>query len=653
MDGITSLKEAIRTVPIPGSPPPGSREGAAVGLAFLDMALRQNHIRRLTERLTLVEHRAATRTTEVDIRLSLLDNNQRESSRLFEELTSRSPAIESNKDEDGTGRSSIWVPVTRISRRSVAPIDVVDSSGAKLPRLTQYETSRLLASGLYRLLRGILSSQPESRRDTELGRFLYRLDESRWLVHAALIALLTERSGPVTELRHAPTPKTVGGHGQQYRTIAIDIFEKYGTTLLDTYVGLLDVALNDYLLVVALDAGIDDHLLSYDSPLHSGKPSPASMLRRLSQLEPNRYRVEYHTDVPASLRSYHVVAETELGVHIKTMSLTTDADEAFTRELATDLRTLANRLEAEGRRPSIERKLLELELQSALGRLAELSRTRRWEADQAGMTIAVDRLPATDLLAWASSSGEAVQNEDGQVRGSLLRHPNVTSGTLKAASEEILSEQLGSDYSLENDPAASRAHAYWRRASPHLSSEGHTSIRCVVTLSDATGTRPRSVIAYVVAVVLTIYATGCFLHRSPWPYPGFVRHQPLAAFQADAVVAVLLLVPGFLYTRLDLPASHTVIGHLRAMSRHVAQLCIGSAVLLAAGVAAGLTNSALRLLMAVCTLVPILSAAPLLLRLPKRRTAPYLGAPSWLRPSKIPDRAMSADATFYSSGADQ
>jgi hypothetical protein len=107
-------------------------------------------------------------------------------------------------------------------------------------------------------------------------------------VHAALIALLTERSGPVTELRHAPTPKTVGGHGQQYRTMAIDIFEKYGTTLLDTYVGLLDVALNDYLLVVALDAATDDHLLSYDSPLHSGKPSPASMLRRLSQLEPNR-----------------------------------------------------------------------------------------------------------------------------------------------------------------------------------------------------------------------------------------------------------------------------------------------------------------------------------------------------------------------------
>jgi hypothetical protein len=619
------------------------------------MALRQNHIRRLTERLTLVEHRAATRTTEVDIRLSLLDSGQRDASRLFEELTSRSPAAKPKQGDDAGGPSSIWVPVTRIPRRSVAPIDVLDSSGAKLPRLTQYETSRLLASGLYRLLRGILSSHPDARRDLPLGQFLYRLDESRWLVHAALIALLTERSGPVRELRHKPTPETVGGHGQQYRTIAIKIFEQYGDTLLDTYVGLLDVALNDYLLVVALAAEADDHLLSYDSPLHSDRPpSPASTLRRLEQLEPNRYRVEYRTHVPASLRSYHLVAETELGVHIKSMSLTTDSDEESTRELAADLRTLADRLEAERRTPSIERKLLELELQSALGRLAELSRTRRWDADQAGMAIAVNRLRATDRLAWASASGEAVQNEDGEVRGSLLRHPYVTSANLKAASSEIVAEDLGSDYSLENDPAASRAHAYWRRASPHLSSEGHTSIRCVVTLSDATGTRPRSVIAYVVAVLLTIYVTGCFLHRSPWPYPGFVRYQPLKTFQADAVVAVLLLVPGFLYTRLDLPASHTVIGHLRAMSRHVAQLCIGSAVLLAAGVAAGLTDAALRRLLAVSTLIPILAAASLLWRRSqRRRTAPYLGAPSWLRPSAVPDRAVPADATFSSSGSDR
>ena len=58
MDGMESLKEAILTVPIPGAPPRLSTDGAAVGLAFLDTVIRQNHVRRLTERLTLVEHRA-------------------------------------------------------------------------------------------------------------------------------------------------------------------------------------------------------------------------------------------------------------------------------------------------------------------------------------------------------------------------------------------------------------------------------------------------------------------------------------------------------------------------------------------------------------------------------------------------------------------
>ena len=52
----------------------------------------------------------------------------------------------------------MWVPIARILRRTAEPIDVRDSSGQKVPRLTQYETSRLLASGLYRLLRGFNQS---------------------------------------------------------------------------------------------------------------------------------------------------------------------------------------------------------------------------------------------------------------------------------------------------------------------------------------------------------------------------------------------------------------------------------------------------------------------------------------------------------------
>jgi hypothetical protein len=120
--------------------------------------------------------------------------------------------------------------------------------------------------------------------------------------------------------------------------------------------------------------------------------------------------------------------------------------------------------------------VLELELQSAPGRLAELLRTRRWEADQAGMTIpwTVCRQPTS----WRGQARPVKPSRTRTVRSvaPCCATPNVMSRTLKVASEEILSEQLGSDYSLENDPAASRTHAYWRRASPHLSSEGHTRI---------------------------------------------------------------------------------------------------------------------------------------------------------------------------------
>src|SRR5438552_10448466 len=90
MDGISCLQEAIRSVPIPGAPPRLSQDGAAVGLAFLDVALRQNHIRRLTERLTLIEHRAARCTTEVDLSLALLDESQREAGVLYQRLRNRS-----------------------------------------------------------------------------------------------------------------------------------------------------------------------------------------------------------------------------------------------------------------------------------------------------------------------------------------------------------------------------------------------------------------------------------------------------------------------------------------------------------------------------------------------------------------------------------
>ena len=642
--GMASLRQAIRTVPVPGAPPPISREAAAVGLAFLDMALRQNHIRRLTERLTLVEHGVASRTTEVDVRLSLLNHSQREASQLFQRISSRSSRTE--KENEGAASPTIWVPVTRISRLSVSPIDVVDAAGNKLPRLTQYETARLLASGLYRLLASTLSSQPETRQDSSLSQLLFRQDQARWLIQAALIALLTERSRPLIR-----AGDDRGGTGddhdeQRCRALALSVLRQYQGQLVP-YANLLDVAVNDYLLVAALDTTRDDHLLSYDAPVHTRAERSPADLRGWRPSNPAHYRVRYVARIPASLRSYHVVAETEPGVHIAAMSMVTNADEATANELTRDLHLLASRRRRhQAGNPAVTR-LLELELRCALGRLSELVRTRQWDANQAGLDLLDSALPTSRRLArlYLADQGLTGSHRDG---GSLLANPALAADQLERAAFEIDHDQAGSDFSVENDPASSRAHAYWRRNSSRSPRVEHTTVACTVSLRDATGARPGSVMAYALAVAATMYLVGCLLAGGLWPY----HASAVPPGNADAVVAVLLLVPGFLYTRLDLPLRHTILGHLRRTSRWLAHISIGSAVLAAAAVASGVGGGLLAVSMGVATGVPLLAAV--LLGRPARPQrnpmAARLSAPRWLQPPGW--REPPTDAVFYSSGSD-
>jgi hypothetical protein len=649
LDGFTALREAIRSVPIPGAPPPLSREDAAVGLAFLDMALRQNHVRRLTERLSLIEHRSATRTTEVDIRLSLLDMGQREASHLFQRVTSRS----TGDGDPSVAQPSIWVPVTCISRLSVSPIDVVDASGRKLPRLTQYETSRLLASGLYLLLRGILSSHPDSRQGTDLGHFLFRVDESRWLVQAALITLLADRTRPLqrepvsTRAAARPSPDGSVERGGQYRDFAIKVLDDYHT-LLDTYAQLLDVAVNNYLLVAPLDLSKDDHLLSYDSPMHVPKREPRKSILR-DWLSPARasYRVEYRARIPSSLRSYHLVAETQPGVHIETMSVVTDADRGVVKEVGADLLTLAETLRGQGGTSSTNPELIELELQTAIGRLSELLRTRRWDANQAGLGIPREVLETSDRLVQDYRAGWGTFNTQGRFHTTLAG--STAADDLQAASAEIKMQEIALDYSLENGPVSTRAHAYWRRSAARPSVGGHVQLHCDLTLRDATGARRGTVAAYGVAVAATIYAIACFLGQTLWPYGRGISTQ-----NPGAVITVLLLVPGFLYTRLELPARHTILGRLRSLSRQTAHVCIGSSMLLASGVAAGMSGSALRWVFVMGNLIPVVASALLVWRWAQQRktTSGPLTAPRWLRPSKGRRLPPAVDAVFYSSGSD-
>ena len=654
MDGIKCLREAISNVPVPGAPPRLSHDGAVVGLAFLDIALRLNHVRRLSERLSLVEHRIARRTTEIDISLNMLDSGQSAAAKIFNQLVGHHLT---EADREPVADDTLWVPVARIARRSAEPVDVRDASGRKVPRLTQYETSRLLASGMYRLLRESLSSHPDSStKDCNLNLILRKVHEPRWLIQAALLTLFTERNRPdeITEPK-GETPGTAPGHVRQYRDLALYVFDRYQDYLKD-YAALLDVALNEHLLVVALDPASDEHLLTYESPLYvNERLTPLQGLQRVLRASVEGYYVQYHTSIPSALRSYHLAFESGPGVDISHIYLSTDADSKTVGSLEADLFFLADCLKKRRQEGMIESadKLLELETQTALRRVAEVVRRRGWDASHAGIALPERYLQASLKLTQAAVAGEAKRGTDDKINNSILTHPSISPENFLAAAEELASRQMFNDLSLERDPVTSHAHAYWRRSPERVLGGGQIQIGSGVILRDATGAGRREALFYALALVSITYLVACFLTHSFWPYSG---HQQ-AAFQnihsTEGVIAVLLLVPGFLYTRLTLPDPHSVSGHLRAVPRLVAMICISSIVAVAASVAATNDGRIIRWAFILGTALPLASTLFLFRRRPLdlKRALGRMGAPWWAGEERAKrPKAVKPDVRFQSAG---
>jgi hypothetical protein len=582
----------------------------------------------------------------------MLDKGQAAAARLFQQLASHSPV---DSDQVPVHDSSIWVPIARISRQTAEPIDIRDASGHKVPRLTQYETSRLLASGLYRLLRESLTSHPHSANpDSDLSQVLFKIHEPRWLIQSALLTLFIERNRPETPTTQVQTPGTVDGHIRQYRKMALGILDEYATDLKD-YLALLDVALNQHLLVVALDATTDEHLLTYDSPLYVNERSTLiEGLWRTLRASGEGYYVQYTTSIPSTLRSYHLIFESAPGVDISRIFLSTDADAKTVKSLESDLAFLAECLESHEQVPMEEstKKVLELETQTALRRVAEIVRRRRWEASHAGIDIPELSLRASLALTQASVAGEAKLGSDDKISNSILNHPNVSPLNLRAAAAELRSKELVYDLSLESDPLTNRRHAYWRRAPERSVNTGQIKIRAGAILQDATGAGPRDALIYASVLVGTTYLIACLLTRSLWPY----THTATVAFHAihnpEAVIAVLLLVPGFLYSRLTLPDSHSVSGHLRAVPRFVARVCIFSMVLVAASIATTDNGTIIRWTFIVGTLLPVISTVLLFRRRSHdlKKALGRMGAPKWASDQKQ-HKAVEPDVSYSSSGS--
>ena len=650
MDSRATLRTAIESAHIPGSPPAGSREEAAIGLGFLDIALRQNHVRRITERLHIVEHGAAACTTEVDINLGALDQEQRKACQLFRSTTRRSESANADTPSSPLGPhqpGQLWVPVARLAKSVNTPIDVRDSSGSKVSRLTQLEVAIPVAAGAYELLRGTLSSLPDARSNGNLGKLLYRVDESRWLIQTAIMSLFVSRANPEPYPDRPAAPSTRPGASSAHRAFALSVLQTHDDDLAAFY-DLLDVALSDYMVVVALPENSDDHLLTYDVPLKIESSRLRSYRHVPLTHASGAYRVDYETHVPSSLRAYHLVAETDPDLNIDGMFLTSDVNEIEAQTMTDDLNYLATEVRksearATGRLPE---KVLEHELRVVIGRMAELLRRRLWQAGSDFGESLLATLPNATKVVQAVLSGEVALAAENQ-RASLLHHPDITAKVLESSADELSSAELGSDLFEENDPASSRAHVYWRRYS-HSRSSRRIIIRSSLVITDATAVRPFSVMRYCLAVLALSWVVPALISHS-WTPLGLEFARPVGA--EDAVVAVLLLIPGFLFARLDLPQRNSVAARIGSIPRLAAYGTMGVAIAEAVVVATQAPVAVGRWVFYIGSIVLILSGAILAfigIGLPRYSRSPQIG-PKWADRSRS-RQSIPASMRLFASG---
>ena len=499
---------------------------------------------------------------------------------------------------------------------------------------------------------GILDSLPGTSTDSELHLLLHRVPEAEWLLQHAIDILVTERHRPSAAPRRPREAGVVAGQGARYRTIALAVLDNHEHALAEFF-ELLDVALDNDLLIVALDPARDEHVLTYETPLHvTSEEDAGHRFARLLRSSAEGYHLEYRSSISSSVPAYHLVVDAEPGVDIARVYLSSDVDVRTAVALRADLLVLAQRLENERRAPTgrASSKILELQMQTALRCLADLVRRRRWEAAQAGVSVPARRMVVSSELGHVAVSGEGTAGPDGAVDSSVLRHPALQPQRLREAAEELFVEELYADVALENDPSPSRAHASWHGCSaPAAATGAPVEIRAGMLLRDTTAAGPRRVCQYAVLIAVVGFLFAAFLAGSPWPFDAGSRARLGAIRNADAVVGVLLLVPGFLYTRLGLADRRSISGRLRALPRAVANLCIVVIAMVAATVASGLSGGWVQLAFATMVAVPLAAAALLLYRRrPESDTAELvrLGAPHWLDGADI--GRVRADARFFS-----
>ena len=602
------IESALTSAPIPTAPPTRDPSLESFGLHLLSSAHQLQHVTRISESLSLIDATHAARKVSLDLNLESIPEDMKDALR-------------------DPGSSSIWLPLERHARDALAPTVVRDADGRVIPRRTGLETTRALAAGLLRLLRTLMESHPDSRRSgTSLFKVLRTHFRARWLLEAAILRVVEAGSisnpSVSTELR----PSLKDDEPEEIRRLACETLRLVGDVDSPFYQLVMSTALQ-YFLVALVPETTKRVFLEFDAPLLPTRTRHESWL----PLSKSEFTISYDSIVPRGVDSYHVTVSVPQEIYIRRFALTSDADTSFVNELCGDLEATATYIQGN---PAGHNKLVELELQSIVSRLAELARRRRSDLNEyrAYLNTQIQPLrwpkpkvarPILDLGSSYPSRGAAnvtaasalkvVASSKSLVKGLTILEEAYEAGMLKNLAayidpgdlrniaELIRSRELQYDLYVENDPRENAAHAHWRRRP--LGRRRPTSepvqVRVIAVMADDRPSLASSVTWLLVGLIALVCGLYAFLHGTD----GWVKNNQILGYKvpvimgaprmnsgpigsADAIVTLLLLVPGLLLTRLDIPSHQTVLGRLRLLPRYLAYAGVTATYAVAVSVAA-------------------------------------------------------------------
>ncbi|WP_133853673.1 hypothetical protein [Labedaea rhizosphaerae] len=569
-DRMQSFLAALRHTPIPTAPPPHDAFQAALGLNLLALALRRDHVERLSEKLALADSTHMTRSVTVDVNLAALTDEQRRAL--------RSDAIGSTRPP-----TTIWLPIARQARTDLAPVVVRDSVGKVMPRLTQVQAARAIKQGMRKAFRMLLDSAPRTRLIEHVRADLNR---SRWLIEATIANMIDNgglRSGPelAGSVEHHADGDTILSRSKQRlaepdtiralaECTARELFAQDSSLL-----HLLAMASTEYLLVVEVPTDHPQVFLAFDAPV-----IPARSNDRLARWLTfhHEFTVSYRTVIPRAVDSYHVTVEVPPEINISRFFLTSDVDLPARRALVEDMRAVARRYD---RLLAVSPKLLELELQSIGSRLAEFGRRRFRDLET--FKVYIGQCYATTSRRSprfpAPATTPAGLDLDRRVVTGLARfaeryetgyfsklEPSMPAAVLEHLADQVEAAELEKDIYVDNDPRENAGHTRWQRRPYGGDTQPVEPVSATVyiALADNRPSLATNVSTLLMAVLLLVLGVGLVL----WQLNPQDGRQPFPA--ADAIVTTLLLVPGLMLSRLDIPSYRAVLGRLRLLPRYIA-----------------------------------------------------------------------------------